>query len=443
MSSDIETNAAGNLFGFCAATWLRRLVSVGLALTIASAPCFATQRTWRLHTASQPVGQARAWHSSDNVVTNSVTNVVITITPGSLEPSIVTLLLGQSLTWKNESGMTQTLRFEREYHVNLPIVQQTDPEVVTPNSSKNTDTKVRGLSFQRGRVEQVLGPGDSFMHTFVVAGSYAFSVAGFVGNVMVLPKFFIVAAGDIARCSNLAGAHGTANLIKTMPDVPVLTLGDLAYSSGTDAEFQNCYAPTWGQFKNRTHPSPGNHEYRTAGAAGYFRYFGTPEYYTWDFGGWHLISLNSEIDYSASSPQMNWLRADLTASRARCKLAYWHRPRYSSGVSHGSSSSLSGLWSLLQSYSVTLALTGHEHNYERFASQDANGKASKTGIREFVVGTGGAGFYRFNATPEPNSEFRLTNVYGVLKLELLPTAYRWQFIAIDGGVKDSGTAQCN
>jgi hypothetical protein len=109
-------------------------------------------------------------------------------------------------------------------------------------------------------------------------------------------------------------------------------------------------------------------------------------------------------------------------------------------------SSLSGVWAVLQSHSVTVALTGHEHNYERFAPQDANGKATSgdsNGIREFVVGTGGTGFYRFKATPEPNSEFRLANVYGVLKLELLPTSYRWQFVASDGSVKDSGTASCN
>jgi 3',5'-cyclic AMP phosphodiesterase CpdA len=323
----------------------------------------------------------------------------------------------------------------------------------------------------------VLGAGEWFTHTFAEAEHVVFSVANHTGDVIVLPNgpptpsstptqtststpttptihtptptstlapaFAIVAAGDIARCSGIAGAHGTANLIKGMPEARVLALGDLAYSSGTDAEFQNCYGPTWGQFKDRTHPSPGNHEYRTAGAAGYYRYFGVPEYYAWDFGDWHFVSFNTEIDYAVNSAQMNWLRADLAASPAQCKLVYWHRPRFSSGASHGSTSSLSSVWAVLQSYSVTLVLAGHEHTYERFGPQDASGRALPNGIREFVVGTGGTGFYRFNATPEPNSEFRLTNAYGVLKLDLLPSSYSWQFIAVDGTVKDSGTASCN
>lgn len=259
----------------------------------------------------------------------------------------------------------------------------------------------------------------------------------------VAPAFAIAAAGDIAKCSGLANTYDTANLIKGMPDVQVLALGDLAYNSGTDAEFQNCYDPTWGQFKNRTRPSPGNHEYNTAGAAGYFHYWGVPEYYAWDFGSWHFVSLDSEIDYSANSVQMNWLRADLAASTARCKLAYWHRPRFSSGTSHGSDASLSSIWSMLQTYNATLVLVGHEHNYERFGPQDAGGNATSTGIREFVVGTGGADSYSFRSTPVANSEFRLTNIYGILKLDLLPTSYRWQFIATDGTVKDSGIGSCN
>ena len=259
----------------------------------------------------------------------------------------------------------------------------------------------------------------------------------------VAPAFAISAAGDIAKCSGLANTYDTANLIKGMPDVQVLALGDLAYNSGTDAEFQNCYDPTWGQFKNRTRPSPGNHEYNTAGAAGYFHYWGVPEYYAWDFGSWHFVSLDSEIDYSANSVQMNWLRADLAASTARCKLAYWHRPRFSSGTSHGSDASLSSIWSMLQTYNATLVLVGHEHNYERFGPQDAGGNATSTGIREFVVGTGGADSYSFRSTSVANSEFRLTNIYGILKLDLLPTSYRWQFIATDGTVKDSGIGSCN
>ena len=258
------------------------------------------------------------------------------------------------------------------------------------------------------------------------------------------PAFTILAAGDIAKCATgPSGARSTANLIKAMPNAQVLALGDLAYNSGTYAEFQKCYNPTWGAFKNRTRPAPGNHEYQTAGAAGYFRYFGVPEYYAWDYGDWHFVSLNSEIDYSPNSAQMNWLRTDLAASGARCKLAYWHRPRFSSGIVHGSDPSLISIWKVLQTYRATLVLNGHEHHYERFGPQDPNGNTSSTGIREFVVGTGGNGSYPFAEPPIPKSEFRLNNIYGVLKLDLLPTAYRWQFIASDGSIKDSGSASCN
>jgi alkaline phosphatase len=259
-----------------------------------------------------------------------------------------------------------------------------------------------------------------------------------------LPTYVIVAAGDVASCSSgLAGAYATADLIMGMPDAQVLALGDLAYSSGTDIQFQTCYGPTWGQFKNRTHPSPGNHEYQTAGAAGYFNYFGVPEYYSWDFGGWHFVALNSEIDHSPTSAQLTWLHADLAADDARCTLAYWHRPRFSSGAVHGSNASYSSIWSVLQTYGVSVVLNGHVHNYERFGPQDMDGNAAADGIRQFVVGTGGVGFYGFIPTAVPNSQFRLTNVYGVLKLELLPTAYRWQFVASDGTVRDSGQANCN
>ena len=519
------------IVGHVTATRSRRWVSIGLVLAIACMPCLTTQLIVRLHTIAK---------SSESVQTGTV---VITVTQQGLEPATVTVSSGQAVTWHNVSGLTQTLRFERAYRINLPMIAQADPKVISLSRPAQPETKVRSLSAPHEFVDQVLGAGGAFTCTFAVAGNYAFSVANHTGSVIVLPastptlppatpqatsspastpvptligtdtpsmptptqtltpsqiqtptqthtpsqtqtptqtltpsqtqtptqtptpsqtqtptqtltslptptptpapSFAIVAAGDVARCSSLARAHSTANLIKGMPDVPVLALGDLAYTSGTDAEFQNCYHPTWGQFKDRTHPAPGNHEYRTAGAAGYYRYFGVPEYYAWDFAGWHFVSLNSEIDYSANSAQMNWLRADLAASTARCKLAYWHRPRYSSGASHGSTSALSTVWAVLQSYSVTLALTGHEHNYERFGPQDANGNAASNGIREFVVGTGGTGSYSFSTTPEPNSEFRLTNVYGVLMLELSPSAYGWKFIAIDGTIKDSGVAGCN
>jgi hypothetical protein len=141
-------------------------------------------------------------------------------------------------------------------------------------------------------------------------------------------------------------------------------------------------------------PSPGNHDYHTAGAAGYFDYFGANAgdpgvgYYGYDVGEWHIISLNSEISMSAGSAQEQWLRADLAATTKPCVLAYWHKPRFSS-ANHGSSTGPRALWQALYDYKAEVVVAGHDHTYERFALQDPDGNADQSGIRQFVVGTGG------------------------------------------------------
>ena len=258
----------------------------------------------------------------------------------------------------------------------------------------------------------------------------------------------LVGAGDIASCSG-SGDEATAALLDDITGT-VITLGDNVYSSGTAREFADCYGPSWGRHKERTRPSAGNHDYRTNNASGYFDYFGAAAgdpsrgYYSYDLGAWHIVVINSNCaevgGCQTGSPQEQWLRADLAAHPAACTLAYWHHPRFSSGSSHGSSSSMEPIWRTLYDANAELVLSGHEHNYERFAPQDPAGQADDArGIREFVVGTGGGSHYGFD-TPLPNSEVRNSDTFGVLKLTLHPGSYDWQFVPIAGkSFSDSGT----
>jgi len=200
----------------------------------------------------------------------------------------------------------------------------------------------------------------------------------------------------------------------------------------------------------------GNHDYHTVGASGYYTYFGAAAspldtnctsdckgYYSYNLGAWHIIALNSEIDHAAGSVQEQWLRADLAGNQNMCTLAYWHKPRFSSGTSHGNNSSFQPFWQALYDYGADVVLNGHDHEYERFAPQSPTGQADPTrGIREFIVGTGGAGLYSFS-TIQPNSEVRNNTTYGVLKLTLHATSYDWQFVPIAGQTfTDVGSGNC-
>jgi acid phosphatase type 7 len=265
----------------------------------------------------------------------------------------------------------------------------------------------------------------------------------------------IVAAGDIANCAG-EGDEETARLVGGIEGT-VLTLGDEAYPEGTAQDFRECYEPSWGQFKGRTKPVPGNHEYETEGASAYFGYFGeaagNPEegYYSYDLGSWHIVALNSncgegEIRCGPGSAQTKWLKQDLAANadEGQCTLAYMHHPRFSSGEEHGSTPELEPLWEALYEAGADVVLSGHEHNYERFAPQDPEGRAdSERGIREFVVGTGGKSHYPI-VNPIANSEVHNDETYGVLKLTLHPQSYEWQFVPVEGeSFTDSGSARCH
>jgi hypothetical protein len=256
----------------------------------------------------------------------------------------------------------------------------------------------------------------------------------------------ITAAGDIAASGGSQAA--TASLVNAVNPVAALTLGDNAYENGALSDYNSFYQPSWGTFLNKTDPVPGNHDYQTSGASGYYAYYGArapATYYSYDVGSWHLIALNSEIAHSAGSAQDSWLINDLAGHPNACTLAYWHKPRFSSGTSHGSDTGFTRFWQDLYAADADLVLGGHEHNYERFAPQTPSGGADPTaGIREFVVGTGGRSHYGFGATPVPNSEIRNGSTYGVLKLTLHANSYDWQFVPVAGQTfTDSGTTACH
>lgn len=256
----------------------------------------------------------------------------------------------------------------------------------------------------------------------------------------------LVGAGDIAVCGS-PGTVATARLLDEIPGT-VFTAGDNAYPHGTPENFRDCYEPTWGRHKGRTYPSPGNHEYETPGASPYFAYFGANAgpaglgYYRYELATWYVYSLNSNVDVGAASPQLQWLRRNLMTEPATCTLAYFHHTLVSSGP-HGGQPALRELWRLLHEFGVDVVITAHEHFYERFTPQDPNGMPDlQRGIRQFVVGTGGAQLYGF-LRPQPNSEARITE-FGVLRLTLRPDSYRWEFLSADGGaVRDAGIGVCH
>lgn len=254
----------------------------------------------------------------------------------------------------------------------------------------------------------------------------------------------LVGAGDIADCAS-PGAQATAALLAGISGA-VFTAGDNAYPHGSAEDFRRCYEPTWGRHKSRTHPSPGNHEYETPGAAAYFSYFGARAgplglgYYSFSVGEWVVFSLNSNIDAGAGSAQAMWLRGELEQLRPRCLAAIWHHSIFSADAA--GHTAMHHIWGILQDFDAELVVSGHDHFYERFAPIDARGAPSPRGIRLFIVGTGGAPLTP-TRVPRPASE-AWGSVWGVLKLTLQPSAYRWEFVTVPPAptVYDAGSGTC-
>jgi hypothetical protein len=266
----------------------------------------------------------------------------------------------------------------------------------------------------------------------------------------------LIAAGDMVECG-IDPPKQTASLVLQLiqenPDAQVITAGDNEYEDGKAVEFRNCFDPSWGQFKARIHPSPGNHEYHTPNASGYFGYFGEaagdPQkgYYSFELGAWHIISINSNCGYiggcGPDSDQIHWLQNDLLTHPNRCTLAYWHHPRWSSGAA-GSNPGMDTLWKTLFENGADVVVNGHEHSYERFTPLNGRGEVDlENGLREFIVGTGGRAQRQFNR-PIEGSEARSTGVFGVLEFHLFQSSYSWEFRPVEGeGNSDRGKGDCH
>jgi len=256
--------------------------------------------------------------------------------------------------------------------------------------------------------------------------------------------------GTTSACRMLA----TSNLLVNKGFAAVLPLGDEQYNSGSLSSFMASYDLSWGRVKSISRPVVGNHEYGTSGASGYFSYYGAAAgdpskgYYSFDIGSWHLIALNSNCTKitggcDAGSPQETWLRNDLAAHPSTCTLAFSHHARWSSGHD-GDNTFMQAMWQDLYNANAEMLLSGHSHDYERYAPQNGSGGLDNTrGVRQFVVGTGGA-FFTGMGTPDANSQVRNNTTYGIMKLTLRSTSYDWQFVPVTGSTfTDSGTTACH
>jgi acid phosphatase type 7 len=258
----------------------------------------------------------------------------------------------------------------------------------------------------------------------------------------------IYVAGDIGLCP---ASGGKPDKTAAQVDAPVIAPGDLAYPNGTTSDFASCYDPYWGSLRDSTYPVPGNHEYNS-GASAYFAYFGdrvgtlAQPWYSLDLGGWRFYMLNSNCTAAGGcrvgSPQYTWLTRQLAQQQPRCTAVVWHHPRWSSGQ-HGPYTGVSDLYALLAANGADLLLTGHEHNYERFAAMSAAGALDPAGIRQFVVGTGGQTMRSFASTAA-GSQMRLNDSTGVLRMKLTADGYSWEFLPTTAGAgADTGSDLCH
>ena len=256
----------------------------------------------------------------------------------------------------------------------------------------------------------------------------------------------VVAAGDICG-SGPESCMATADLALSLEPDAVLTLGDNQYPDGALSDYQRSYGPAWGRFRDITFPVAGNHEWHLPDAQGFRDYFGLdPTWYTFTLGTWRLYALDGSCGDNGGcgpgSAQYEWLRAELPKHTERCIIAYWHQPRFSSGTVHGSNSAVDPFWRLLSAAGTDLVLNGHEHNYERFAPQDADAQPSSSGVVELVAGTGGASeaSYPFG-DPTPNSMVRLNGI-GVVELDLWSDGWFERFVRPNGDVVDQASGGC-
>ncbi len=315
----------------------------------------------------------------------------------------------------------------------------------SPSSSSTTSTAPTATPSSTTSARPTAGPSSAPTQT---ASPHPSATPGPSGTPPAQGDPVLIGAGDICVTSIIGNAAATARLIEARPGARVFTLGDNSNETGTASQYTSCYAKTWGAFLDRTRATIGNHDCMTAGCAPYYAYFGSAAgpagkgYYSYDLANnWHVIVLNTQGlevgGTGAGSPQETWLRADLAASAGKHIIAMWHIPVFTSGLLSRSAYDI--WWQDLYAAHADLILDGHDHLYERFALQSPAGKADPKGIREFIVGTGGAPPQVFGATAA-NSEVRHAGTFGVLELTLHAHSYSWRFLPAAGGTfTDSGT----
>jgi Fibronectin type III domain/Calcineurin-like phosphoesterase len=403
-----------------------------------------------------PIGRLYLGDSSGRTFDFAFDNEVVSgagdVTPPTTPTGLAANPIGSNrlnLTWNASTDNNNQLAGYTLYRNGNPVV------TVGPNTLGYADTGLSPNTSYSYTIDAFDSDGNRSARSSAVSGTTGSASSG---------DPVIAAAGDIAcgpgdsRWNGGAGTPGacqelaTSNILFGSDLAAVLPLGDEQYEDGTLPAFMQSYDPSWGRVNGLSHPVPGNHEYQSQGAAGYYSYFGslagdpTKGYYSFDIGAWHLIALNSECanigGCGTGSPEEVWLRNDLAAHSNTCTLAYWHRPRFSSGF-NGGNSAFAAWWSDLYNANADIVLNGHDHDYERFAPQDPSQNPDPNGIREFVAGTGGQEHMAF-VNPSRNSQIFNNNTFGVLKLTLHPTSYDWQFVPQAGGTfTDSGTGSCH
>ncbi|BAV95877.1 DNRLRE domain-containing protein [Lysobacter enzymogenes] len=283
----------------------------------------------------------------------------------------------------------------------------------------------------------------------------AFQLDRYDYSTVALEKATVVVAGAGDICDTSGNAcQGTSDLIVSINPTAVFTAGDNAYNSGTLSEYNSRYAPTWGRFKALTSPSPGNHDYSTTGAKGYFDYFNgsgnqtgpagdrSKGYYSWDVGDWHFVALNTMSGGTVAQAQIDWLKADLAANTKPCTAAYFHHPLLSRG-SYSGYSQVKPFWDALYAAKADLVLVGHDHNYQRYGKMSPDKAAASDGIRQVLVGTGGRAFYGISGS-HALLEASNDSTFGVLKLTLSATGYTGDFVPRAGSsYTDHFTGTCN
>ncbi|MBO9627102.1 MAG: discoidin domain-containing protein [Microbacterium sp.] len=376
-----------------------------------------------------------------------------------LDPQWIRIDLGTGAT-VSRVVLKWEAAYAKKYRVEISADGSAWTTLATEAAGNGGTDEFTGLS-GTGRYLRIYGTARATSYGYSLFEAEVYGTAGSTGN----PNpgsgaFSVVAAGDIAgdcgTASSTCNHFATATLAQSLNPAFYMTLGDNQYDDAHLSDFKNYYDKSWGKFKDKTYPIPGNHEKYdsnydessdTGDEKGYRDYFGsraTPQgkmWYSYDYGNWHFIALNS--NQFQNSEQMNWLTADLAANTKQCTVAYFHEPLFTSGE-HGNQLKSKPVWTKLQAAGVELVLSGHDHHYERFNPQTADGTASATGIVEIIGGLGGRDLRDLNDTPQKNSVKRINDRYGVVQIDFTDTTFTTKFVAVGGQVVDtSPTYTCH